>query len=546
MFTLRVSTFLAFFAFLAPQSTSASILVKQYRRGNEIKVLSVEPSSREIQRAYIPLRSIPSFLQEGPGSSNFLYEEILFQNFTILPEIYQDFQRVQDDQNEEELEGNELRIIVEQGPPKNRINLTILGDGYTLDEKEKFFQDAKRISKDLFEAKAFASYLPLFNIYAVFVPSNESGLTDREPRDTVFGLYRSPPGSKRAILPGRPAAIERALTLAPATDFPIVLANDDFYGGLGGRFAISTRSVLSGSLVLRHELGHNFGNVGEEYDGGSVYTGANFSDSKSVPWQRWIEGDLKIEDTKFLSGEYLWKDLRTGPVRSSFHVPNPSEFGDYKIWIRLSGVGFASAEDVMLSIDGNQIPYEGLFTADRSFFDVRPMLSLRPGAHLLEVKEMNSELQHVLAFAQIGANRSDYDYTPNKIGAFPTFNDSGSFVGYRPTDDSCLMRNMRFSFFCAVDKENMWIRFLNRVELIDSVDVNSEHLVQLRSPRLKNLEIHWYELRSDGEFELSELLNKTQWNAQNMSGTFRARVNFKTPEVRAYSSKLSATKDFRL
>ena len=52
------------------------------------------------------------------------------------------------------------------------------------------------------------------------------------------------------------------------------------WGGLGGRYAITTRSLTSGSMVLRHELGHNFSNVGEEYDGGQVYSGANFSRTK--------------------------------------------------------------------------------------------------------------------------------------------------------------------------------------------------------------------------------------------------------------------------
>ena len=36
----------------------------------------------------------------------------------------------------------------------------------------------------------------------------------------------------------------------------------------GGQFVIGTKSRTTGTVVLRHEMGHNFIDVGEEYDGG--------------------------------------------------------------------------------------------------------------------------------------------------------------------------------------------------------------------------------------------------------------------------------------
>ena len=178
------------------------------------------------------------------------------------------------------LPNSEVRELVKTGSDENRIVLVIIGDGYTLEEKEKYYKDVNRMVDDLFREVTFKSYLPLFNIYAVYTPSNDSGITDLIEKDTAFGLYRAPKGSKRGIMPGDRLAMERALNLASSkVDYPIVIANDDYYGGLGGRYAITTRSLNSGSMVLRHELGHNFSNVGEEYDGGQVYSGANFSRS---------------------------------------------------------------------------------------------------------------------------------------------------------------------------------------------------------------------------------------------------------------------------
>jgi hypothetical protein len=60
-----------------------------------------------------------------------------------------------------------------------------------VDEKKKFFQDIERLTRDMFEGPTFVSKLPLFNVWAVFVESKESGIgVGGTPKDTAFGLYR--------------------------------------------------------------------------------------------------------------------------------------------------------------------------------------------------------------------------------------------------------------------------------------------------------------------------------------------------------------------
>lgn len=51
-----------------------------------------------------------------------------------------------------------------------------MGDGYTLSEREKFIEDIKRLTDDMWVGQTFASYRPLFNIWAIFKPSKESGV----------------------------------------------------------------------------------------------------------------------------------------------------------------------------------------------------------------------------------------------------------------------------------------------------------------------------------------------------------------------------------
>jgi hypothetical protein len=555
-----------FILFLISFSTAnASWRVTWTRTGNKIKVLRVERSAQDAPASgKLELQSIPEHRLEDGKNSASLYEEFLFAEGQ-LPKEAQKFlvehplvsiQGWWDD-----LFGNnpdvswkdaEVRTLVHQGPKENRINLTILGDGYTLSEKKRFFEDAQRITDDLFKGQTFAWYLPLFNVYAVFVPSAESGLTDVEKKKTAFALYRDPKGSKRAIMPGNSSNLEKAVDLAPATDFPIVLANDEFYGGLGGRYAITTRSIRSGSIVLRHELGHNFGNVGEEYDGGQVYRGANFTSSASnVSWEKWFNGTKpgKVQATKYLNGSYVWQNLGGEAFRAEFDFPAPANEGAYSLEILLSTVGWESPTDVEVRLDGIPLELEGDYTEDRSFFKIRNLKSsLAAGKHVLEVEEKNHDGNNVLAFASVYAHESNYDYNAERVALYSTFNDSGSFVGYRPTHESCLMRNMTFKNFCSADIENMWVRFLNRVSLIDSLAVNSDKTMELQTPNIEGLQINWSVDTGNGQNKaLPELKNKTSWKTQGYpTGKYTATVQFETKQVRNPTSRFKVEKTVQI
>lgn len=531
-------------------SFSAFATYKVTRRVSTGKatLLSVEKTSDVLLERTRTLKQFPFFLAEDSRPSQDVLEEVLYRDDALPPEETAFYGRARVPFSQ----GQEVRTLVESGPAQNRIVLTILGDGYTEDERQKFFDDAERITKDLFEVSTFQSYLPLFNVKAVFVPSKDSGITDLKKRNTAFGLYRDPKGSKRAILPGDILAIERALSAAGKTDYPIIIANDEFYGGLGGRYAITTRSLESGSMVLRHELGHNFGVVGEEYDGGTVYRGANFSDSSNVPWKVWASEAIKVHNAKFLSGHYVWKNLSDGEFEATFDFPSPNQSGPYCAKFELSAVGNKTPGDIELTVDSKEESVEGLFTIDRSFFQSEQCKILAPGRHRMRVRETNKENEDVLAFARATAFAADYDFTPDVIAAFPNFNDNGRLVGYRPTHEQCLMRNMRSIHFCAVDKENMWHEFFKRISLIDAVTLSNEQarVVKLSTPPLTGLSIRWYKVPSRGaREELTQFRDKTSWTVPSeLSGSFEATVDFKTNEVRDYRNKgrFSSTQRFSL
>ncbi len=482
------------------------------------------------------LRSLPYYIEEhGQIKNQKTYEEVVDNTKN---------NKVQTLSLQKIPSGFELRKVIEQGPFSNRINLTFLGDGYTLAEKEKFFGDVNRTVDGLFKGNTFKSYLSLFNVYAVFVPSAQSGIGDGLPKNTAFKLYRTPKGSKRAIYPGDENALEQALKLAPATDYPIVIANDDFYGGLGGRFAISTRSVESGLVVLRHELGHNFGEVGEEYDNGSVYIGANSSRSKNVTWMHWVDTFFKVFESKLLTGDYVWKNLKQGPYQAQF---NNQEFADGFFFGQISTVGWQTANDVTVKIDDQVLPLKGKYSSDRNFYDISPVQNFPKGNHLFSAQENIKDGDNVLGFAELYSAPSDYDFTPNRVAAFATF-DENQRKTYRPTHGSCLMREMTYDRFCAVDQENIWQKFTNRVSLIDDLKTQktiSGYDLQLKTIQLSGLNIRWFQISGESVIELKNIENLKNWTTK-ISGNYRLKVSFRTPEVRQYTDGFDVVRDFKL
>ncbi len=443
--------------------------------------IQMQPFANLSQDRYL-LKDLPEHLVEhSPKSSPSQFREWLVREEALTPRERRALQELAK-LTPPPIVDAEVRTLVNQGPSENRIDLTFVGDGYQLADKEKFFADVQAMTDDLFTGQTFASYISLFNVHAVFLPSQDSGITDVERKNTALGLYRNPVGSKRAIMPGNTAAIERALRLAPDADYPILLANDDYYGGLGGRYAITTRAAITGPMVLRHELGHNFGNVGEEYDGGSVYSGANSSRSSQTSWPQWLSAGARAFEGQFLSGSYVWQNLKGRPFTSEFTVPSGFAFVD----IVISTVGWATPHDVKVTYDGQVQTFREGYTADRSFFDVvNPATA--PGRHKMQIEDQGVDSDNVVAFVRAVAHKSDIITRSDHTAAYPTYDSAGSMAGFRPTYAGCLMREMRIKSFCSVDQENMWMQFLNIVTLIDDIEkvqVEGETLLKAKTPSL--------------------------------------------------------------
>jgi hypothetical protein len=196
--------------------------------------------------------------------------------------------------------------LLQSGPPGEKVDLLILGDGYTAQERAKFEKDARRLVDILFTFSPFKERKADFNVWGLVPPAAESGIS----RPST-GLHRRSPvgatydafGSERYVLTFDNRAFRDTAAFAPY-DFVEILVNGNTYGG-GGIFGLYG-TVASDSLwapyIFVHEFGHHFAGLADEY-----YT----SDSAYLPAQDrpepWEKNVTALKDAANLK----WKALVT-------------------------------------------------------------------------------------------------------------------------------------------------------------------------------------------------------------------------------------------
>ncbi|KAF9576330.1 hypothetical protein EC968_009304 [Mortierella alpina] len=382
-------------------------------------------------------------------------------------------------------EGDEVRKLVDSGPDSNRVDIVFMGDGYTLEEREKFFGDMKRLVNDMFIGDTFQSFLPLFNVHALFRPSKESGIgTNGRWKDTSFRLYRD--GTElRGIYTADPGAARQACRAVGkySCDFPSLIGNDPYYGGLGGEFVISTSSNKSGTIVLRHELGHSLINVGEEYDGGQVYSGVNAErwSIQNIKWKHWLTDKVPREEKNVLRAQdYAWYDLKKGAYKVKFNSD-----GQWKRWgLKISHSGVDTDDSLEVYLDGKKLSWTSPGGYDRDFSEWSGDEGLSAGAHELIFKQGakydNEPADPARPIRQLCSvtmhefmGEDEYRFDNSIISAYPTYDIKGRKT-WRSNNEHCLMRNMASTHFCSICKEGLWHRLLSKASLLDDIRVVCE------------------------------------------------------------------------
>ncbi len=201
------------------------------------------------------------------------------------------------------------------GPLETRVDLLFLGDGYMLQEKEKFLADGRRLSDGLFAVEPFRSRRNAFNVWSVFTPAVESGISNPRAgtfRDSPLGTSYNSLDSDRYVLTLDDRLWRDAAACAPY-DFVVILVNARKYGGGGIHNLYCTASADSAfaEYLVVHEFGHHFAGLGDEY-----FTSAVAYEALAVPSiEPWEPNITALLDP----GALKWKDL----VPSGTPLPTP-------------------------------------------------------------------------------------------------------------------------------------------------------------------------------------------------------------------------------
>lgn len=237
--------------------------------------------------------------------------------------------------------------VVKAANSANRLDILVLGDGYTSAEQATFNSNVAALKTAMFNVSPYKDYQSFVNWQPGFVASSQSG-ADHPPYQAgctgtsccADTAARTDPRAGQFVTTALDATfctsqIHRLLTarsskvMAAAAGFPdwdkiLVTVNDPVYGGAGGSFAVIS-AHSSAALIAIHEFGHSFHGLADEYE--SAYPGypacsdisgsalceanvTNQSNASLVKWRNWFTAGLPIPTPDGTAGTGLFEGAR--------------------------------------------------------------------------------------------------------------------------------------------------------------------------------------------------------------------------------------------
>lgn len=231
-----------------------------------------------------------------------------------------------------------VNVIPQSGDSGNRVDLLLMGDGYTAGQSANFTSDYNNFINNFFSITPYNEYRNYVNVTSLFTASAESG-ADHPPYqascsqtdpyapeccgdpdgigDPLDGTYVSTAFdgtfcafNTHRLLVVNSNKILTAAAAVPDWDAILVIANDTTYGGSGGYIGVFSTHSLAVDIA-QHEYGHSFTKLADEYE--SPYPGfpacsdtdanqgnnceANVTNQTSrslIKWTRWIAASTPI------------------------------------------------------------------------------------------------------------------------------------------------------------------------------------------------------------------------------------------------------------
>jgi hypothetical protein len=227
-----------------------------------------------------------------------------------------------------------LLAIQKMGEPATKVDLLLLGDGYTARETKKFVADARRLLDVLFATSPFKEHRKDFNVWGLCPPAHESGISRPSTgiyHDSPVGATYDAFGSERYVLTFDNHALRKVAQFAPY-EFIEILANNRTYGG-GGIFNLYSTVAVDNAFanyVFVHEFGHHFAGLADEYYTSDV--SYNPSTEPVEPWEPNVSALRAFPDVPAIAGDrrplLKWKDM----ISPNTPIPTPwnkEEFEKY-------------------------------------------------------------------------------------------------------------------------------------------------------------------------------------------------------------------------
>jgi len=261
---------------------------------------------------------------------------------------------------------NKVTELIHNGPAGDKLDLVVLGDGYTTAEMGKFHKDAERLTTALFNAEPFKSRSNDFNVHLIETPSQVSGVT--KPHHNIYkrtplSVHYSSFDSERYALTYDNKTI-RDIASAVPYDCMVILVNEKTYGG-GGIYGLYTTVSVDNKYaeyIMIHELGHHIAALADEY-----YTSAVAYEVPKVTLEPWETNVTALLDKNNLK----WKDL----VEKGTPLPTPwnkEAFDKYGYSIQKTRDSIRKAllpESVMEALFDKELNAENAFFAKEKFKD---------------------------------------------------------------------------------------------------------------------------------------------------------------------------------
>ena len=191
------------------------------------------------------------------------------------------------------------------GDIEHSLDIVLLPDGFTAEEKEKFIASCIMWKDALFQYAPFTENAYRINIRAVWAPSNEKGIS--KPGigkwvDNLLGTRFYTLGSERYQMTEEFQKVRDIASNAPYESI-FILTNTDKYGG-GGIYNFyglgsAGKTGLTGEVYV-HEFGHSLMGLGDEY----IEIGNTVSALYPAGREPW-EANL----TRFVNFNGKWEDL---------------------------------------------------------------------------------------------------------------------------------------------------------------------------------------------------------------------------------------------